>query len=472
MRPLPRIPCAAKHGRRLARCAAAVAVLTLAACSGRPAEPPHGPLVVIGADGLEWTLVQEMRATGRLPAIDAMAREGTVARLSTLAPAYSPRIWTSIATGLEPEEHGILGFVQANQRDAAGQPLLFTSRQRRAKALWDIAGDAGLSSCVVGWWITAPVEEIHGVMVAQTSAPPGSEGADSRKGGLVAGRSGQVWPGALEERVFARAREAAAELPAREAAILGDASSWPPALRDLAGHSRWSLAADLAYERIALDLLAERSRCDVLLVYVGLPDVLGHRFWRWTRPGDFAFPPPAEEVEQYGQVLRRAYEHLDAFVGALRREAGPSATTVLLSDHGMGAFRPSAPADATGRDGVPPRSGAHSGKRDAFVAAAGPGIAASTPRDHVAPASPLPRIGSVLDVAPTLLALRDLPRGADMPGRPLASLLDPVFAAAHPQGLVPTHTPAGWQASRRFVELRDDDGPARLDQLRGLGYLH
>ena len=123
MRPLPRIACLARRGRTRARGVAAATVLALAACSGHPTERPRGPLVVIGADGLEWPLVQEMRAAGRLPAIDAMAREGTVARLSTLSPAFSPRIWTSIATGLEPEGHGILGFVQADQRDAAGQPV-------------------------------------------------------------------------------------------------------------------------------------------------------------------------------------------------------------------------------------------------------------------------------------------------------------------------------------------------------------
>lgn len=432
------------------------------------------PLVVIGADGLEWRLVLDMVRNGRLPEIAGLMRDGTFARLSTLSPALSPPIWTSMATGVVPSRHGILAFVQPGLRDAQGQPLLFTNRERRVKALWNIAEDVGLRSCVVGYWMTFPVEEVRGAMIAQTGEPPGASDGHRRKGALQADMSGQVHPPDYEQRAFSLANAARSELPAREHEIFGDSSGWAPAVKRLVEHSRWSLAADSSYQRIALDLVRNADRCDVIIVYLGAPDVLGHRFWRWTYPGDFAAPPAAAEVAQYGDVLKRTYEQLDTFVGETRRAAGSHATIVLASDHGMGAFRPKANVDVTREDGELVRTGGHSAARDAFFAAAGPGVASGRSSETGGlPATPaeVPLAGSVLDMAPTLLAVLGQPRGADMDGHVLASLLHPDFVAAHPLREIPSHTPDGWSQTRRLAPTVDPASSERLEQLRGLGYL-
>lgn len=427
------------------------------------------PLVVIGVDGLEWRLVLEMASTGRLPQISSLAAEGTFARLATLEPALSPPIWTSMATGVLPARHGIVGFVRPGERDADGRPLLLTSRERRVKALWNIAHDAGLRACVVGYWMTFPVEHESSVMVAQTGTPPG--GSDpARKGALRPGVSGQVHPVEYESRVFELADASADDALRREHGLFGEPSSWPPAMRRLVEHSRWSLAADSAYQRIALDLAGDRTRCDVLIVYLGLPDVLGHRFWRWTYPEDFATPPSQEEVERYGDVLRHAYEQVDGFVGDMRRAAGTGATVAVVSDHGMGFFRPKVVPDLSREDGPLIRTGGHSAARDALLVAAGP-VVRKGPGKLPATWAGIPRAGSVIDVAPTLLALLGLPRGADMDGRVMTPLLDPRFVDAHPPEEIATHTPADWMQTRKLAVAEDPASAERLEQLRGLGYL-
>jgi len=440
------------------------------------AEPPArpGPLVVIGADGVEWRLVLDMIEAGRLPRIAQLMKDGTFARLSTLSPALSPPIWTSMATGVVPSRHGILGFVQPKLPDAQDQPVLFTNRERRVKALWNIAEDAGLRSCVIGYWMTFPVESVRGVMVAQTGEPPGASSERRRKGALQEGVSGQVHPPEYEDHAFRLADSASSDLPSRERELFGNTKDWAPGMQRLVEHSRWSVAADSSYQRIALDVVRDAKLCDLILVYLGAPDVLGHRFWRWTYPGDFEQPPAEAEVALYGDVLRRTYAQLDSFVGEMRRAAGAHATVALVSDHGMGAFRPKASVDVTREDGELIRTGGHSAARDAFFAAAGPGVAkASSSRtaDVPADAAGVPLAGSVLDMAPTLLALLDLPRGADMDGRVLSPLLDPTFVTAHPLREVPTHTPDGWAETRQLAPVVDPAAGERLEQLRGLGYL-
>lgn len=441
-------------------------------CHTRPGDtPPPGPLVVIGADGLEWRLVRDLVGSGRLREIAALAGDGMAARLETFAPALSPPIWTSMATGVLPERHGILAFVHGE----GAARRLYTSRDRRVKALWNIADDASLRSCIVGYWTTFPAEAIRGVLVAQTATPPGQTPQPRRKGALREGRPGQVHPKGYEKTAFALARASSGEAATREQDLYGDTTSWPPAMKDLVEHSRWSLVADTAYQRIALDLLEDPGRCDLLVVYLGLPDVLGHRFWRWTAPGDFASPPSKDEVALYGDVLARAYQQVDDFVGAVRRLAGPRATVVLTSDHGMGPFRPEADVDPHGHHDRLVRTGGHSAAREAFLAAAGPAIArGSGSGGPDTTLEELPRIGRVVDVAPTLLAMLGLPRGRDMDGRVMTALLDPAFVEAHPLREIPSHTPENWTTTRTFA-VADDNADAdqrqRLEQLGGLGYL-
>ena len=456
--------------RFVAALVASLVSISSAACTREPSAERPRPLVVIGVDGLEWRLAIELASAGRLPEISGLMRDGTFARTATMEPTLSPPIWTSMATGVIPDRHGIHGFVRQQIRGANGEPMLYTNRERRVKAVWNVASDAGVRSCIVGYWMTFPVEPIEGVMVAQTGKPPGSTADPQRKGSLQPGASGQVHPPDYEARAFEIVAASGAAASERERELFGDTSAWPPAMKRLAEHSRWSVAADTAYQEIALDLLDGSGRCDLVVVYLGLPDVLGHRFWRWTYPGDFASPPATSEVAAFGDVLRRAYVQVDRFVGEMRRAAGANATVILASDHGMGAFKPKQSVDVHDESGVLLRTGGHSAVRDGFFAAAGPGIAVSSaafPKSF----ADVPEVGSVVDLAPTLLALLGLPRGADMDGFVMTGLFEPRFVAAHPFGEVPTHTPNDWMARRRFAEAGGANNAERLEQLRGLGYL-
>jgi hypothetical protein len=126
------------------------------------------PLVVVGVDGLEWRLVLQFAQQGVLPNLTKLMGEGYAGRLETLEPTLSPVIWTTIATGKKPEQHGITDFFFT---DAAGERHLFTSVHRRSKAFWNILSEAGQTCHVDGWWCTWPAEPLDhgGSMVAQTT---------------------------------------------------------------------------------------------------------------------------------------------------------------------------------------------------------------------------------------------------------------------------------------------------------------
>ena len=81
------------------------------------------------------------------------------------------------------------------------------------------------------------------------------------------------------------------------------------------------------------------------------------------------------------------------------------------------------------------------------------------------------RSGGVLDILPTILALKGIPLGRDFDGRPLLKVLDDDWVAGTRIDYVETHDSDEW-ASTRDERIRRAVGESeRLDQLRSLGYI-
>ena len=103
----------------------ALALLLLPAC--KPAPPEPGPrLLVLGLDGLDFSLVRKMLLQGSLPNLARLARQGGFAPLETTAPPQSPTAWSSFITGLSPGHHGVFDFIQRDPKTLT--PYLSTSR--------------------------------------------------------------------------------------------------------------------------------------------------------------------------------------------------------------------------------------------------------------------------------------------------------------------------------------------------------
>jgi predicted AlkP superfamily phosphohydrolase/phosphomutase len=95
--------------------------LTLGSLACR--SPGSDPFVVlIGLDGATPSVIDELRSKGKLPNFERLVRRGahgplqSVAAQRVLRPSarhgfFSPIVWTSIATGQVPEDHGVLDFV-------------------------------------------------------------------------------------------------------------------------------------------------------------------------------------------------------------------------------------------------------------------------------------------------------------------------------------------------------------------------
>lgn len=425
------------------------------------------PVVLVGVDGFEWSVVLPLLAKNKLPNLRALIDDGVSGEIDTISPTGSPIIWTTIATGVNRKSHGVSGF-----RKPKGGGL-YTSLDRKKKAFWNILSDYDRRVAVIGWWVSYPAEPVNGVIVAQINTRiAGVETTEGIvKGGVFEGVDRQVTPENRQEEFLTLVQPVEETLPALHERVFGPHvyDDHGPLATRLWEASQWSIRADTIYHAMAKKLLAEEP-WDLLAVYFGGPDVLGHRYWRYLEPERFETPPTAHEIEKLGHYIPAYYEHVDTMLGELRVLAPPNTTFLIVSDHGMVASN----TDGNFRDHGGHRqviSGAHGQAPPSFFVMSGPAVRdpkflpnSATKRDEV------PSLGSVYDIAPTLLSLMGIPIANDLKGKALTKHLRSKVKKHLSDHTIPTHTPKDWMQNRGMAPIERDE-TERLEQLRELGYI-
>ncbi|MCK6523755.1 alkaline phosphatase family protein [Myxococcota bacterium] len=308
----------------------ATAALTLALALWP--EPSRDPVrvLVVGIDGATFDLIDPMVAEGELPALQSLATEGSRGVLMSMEPMFSPLLWTTMASGVPPEEHGIHGF-HTRATDV------------QAPRLWDIAEDAGLRVGIYKWLVTYPPRPVPGFIVPSWLAP-----------------APDTFPAELS---FVKELELANRM--RRKKVAGTRSTTalvlagiPQGLRlsTLWDAVRWSLRErierpddDARFE--AMQLLRGRIDRDVFVhaMHKHQPDLatftyyatdgLAHRFWTYHQPEAFTDIDPQKQA-RYGDAVRGAYRQADLILGELIHRVSPETTVVVVSDHGFRAFDP------------------------------------------------------------------------------------------------------------------------------------
>jgi predicted AlkP superfamily phosphohydrolase/phosphomutase/tetratricopeptide (TPR) repeat protein len=429
-------------------------------------------VLLVGLDGADWRAIDPLLARGQLPNLARLKRAGSWAVLRSSVPTLSPLLWTTVATGKSPDRHGINDFLVADPR--TGRQVPINSSFRKAKALWNILTDAGLSSDIVAWWATWPAEAIHGHLISDrvaystfnVSGPEGQKGA--------------VYPegyAAEVARLKVREEEVTYERVARFLHIGAAEFRRARALasrKEPAGEAEESinllvrvLAATETYRAIALDLLrrGEGPPARLFAVYFQGLDEVNHRFAHCSPPRHPLCPAP--DYRRFRDAVAEFYRYQDEVLGEIMKEAGES-TVLVISDHGFASGK-SRPDDV--KPFIEGRPGLWHDLQGIFVAH-GPGVARGA----------LPAV-TLYDIAPTILHLLGLPVPEDMPGKVLEAALDATSPAGNPILRVPSfegleRAPDGRTPVPPPTTVAEGGAPAGdaaeeeiLAQLRSLGYV-
>jgi Flp pilus assembly protein TadD len=357
----------------------------------------------VGLDGADWELLDEYMARGVMPILAGLTRDGRAGILTTQHPPLSPLVWTTMMTGADPLEHGILDFTRFHPGTGAREPI--TSDERRVPAVWNMVTWSGKRVSVLGLWATWPAEPVNGLLVSdrlfsfqyrERAPPPGIVFPESRRKwaasvldraereiGLAALQSYLPW---LEGREY-RALEAKSDSYAHPVTAL-----------------RRILIETRVYHELARDAWAG-ERPDLGIVYIQGTDTIGHVFAPYAPPRQAGIQ--AEDFEHYSRVPDRYFAYVDGLLGEYRRwaqEAG--AVLMIASDHGF-HWKEGRPGPGTSL--AAPTAGRWHRDEGIFLLW-GPGVA---------PASRGRERSGVGQVCATLLALLGLPGGKGLIGPPL-----------------------------------------------------
>ena len=402
-------------------------------------------MILVGWDGADWSLLDRLAASGRMPNLARLVSEGRTARLKSSVPILSPIVWTSMATGVTPDLHGVLDFQEIDRESGAAVPI--SGRSRRSPAIWNIASERGLRVGVVGWWATHPAEEVNGFFVSDRVSPILFEGT----------QDGIVYPPSLKEGV-GRVMEAEDTVPDSDLApYLAMTEGEITAARKEGGDlenpaiamSR-ILAATRTVQRIARDLY-DRESPDLTAIYFEGTDAVGHVFAPYGAP---RLPCVSElDFRRYSGTVEAYYATMDRILGQwMRRAREDRATLLLASDHGF----------KWGEDRTCARSSLHFAtaalwhRLDGVLAAWGPPVEPGAPRGDA----------SIYDLLPTLSALLRLPQDPKIRGKALLSLFRNVSEPIRSEVL-----------ARTVVRRVSAAAPAPAERseyaakLRALGYL-
>jgi len=425
---------------------------TVRASAGYPSTTRHAQVTVFGADGVDWTLLNRLVAEGLLPNTKRLMDEGVAAPLQTFD-EKSPLIWTSIATGVTPETHGVQDFVWPYLRgtqiflpharlDFLGKMLArfvsyremrpFSSSNRKARAIWEIATLLGRRVLLVNWWATYPAEAVNGSNVSDYSFP--SERIDREELRTMSRIGRLAFPESAQRVAF----DTMLAFVGERRVTISEDPKVPARERNNFFVVRDQLASTVFH---ALN----NPGFDLRLLFLNAADAPSHiySFDVFGDNIDEIRPPRLSQSQAdylWDALVVDAYLRLDEELGKVLQSLGEEDFFFMVSDHGWRY------------DGT-----SHWRRPDGVLMIRGPGIR----RGHKVPSA------HVYDVFPTLCYSLGLPISTEVEGRVVWKAFEPDFVRRNGPQTVKSYGRRSDPGLPSPTELDRD----HVERLRTLGYV-
>ena len=373
----------------------------------------NGRHLVVGWPNADWAGVEALLQAGRLPNMAQLNAKGCAVRVSAPPPACHAAAWTTLATGLLADRHGVLASSEIRPDRSGVQPS--GQRSWRAPAFWELLEAADKRTVCVAWPATFPALRWPGSHVDERFAV--ATGSDFESWAML---PDVVAPPSLRTALRELRIHPADGLRGQVEALLPETVNADPR------NDQRPLLLQAALARVgtvhAVATFLAEGEWDLLCIcYDLLRQVIGG-----AMPGD------AGADALYARLILRVYGLHDMMLGRLMELAGPDTTVIVVGD---------GTRDDQGLS------------RDGFLIARGPGIVASPGASH-----------SLADLAPSLLARFGLRHPCD--GRPIGALV-PVVPTAITLNVRP-NVVAGRASSGPALtpEIPPNLEPAQVNALR------
>ena len=350
-------------------------------------------VILIGIDAADWYFINPLLREGKLPNLHSLLQNASYGNLSTVTRepyGGAPMQWTSVATGKTYEKHGITDYYQ--------YPGL-NSKMRKTKAIWNILSENDIKVGIVGWWATWPAEKVNGYLassyVKYKAEPPNITLTKNEKlqltyTGTIYASSGlnQTYPQSFYHRIEPIIKEKE-NIPDSEINLHFKNLS-KIREREIFYDIKWNYISNEIFSSIGKLFLNDSTLDFISIIEHGI-DVAFHRT-------DVANPDLANLLDDY-------YIYIDEKIGESLNYVDENVTFIIVSEHG------------------------HNGPKDhifmaidGIIIVKGPNIKKNHKIENA----------SVVDIAPTILYLFDLPIPMDIDGKVLLDIFDGIYIKNHP----------------------------------------
>lgn len=273
---------------------------------------PVGKLALIGLDGATFRVLDPVSKAGVTPNLDALRARGTETTLRSTIPTYTPPAWVSMATGVNPGRHGIMGFLASTAQEP---PQIAHSGLIGAPPMWRYLEALGVTTGVFNVPMTYPPSPVHGFMVA---------------GGLASGWTDPEMPNFASDAGTARIVLDIAEGHYPLDTVVSYENDWrSPTIAS-------QVEATQSLRRRVLSSLLEIKDPDVVFAVFEGPDRLQHLHYQYVVPFSDWYDHP--EAAAARDRVFSFFAELDRTVGELAEWAGPGGNVLIVSDHGFGPW--------------------------------------------------------------------------------------------------------------------------------------
>lgn len=160
---------------------------------GRAQAATKGRVVILGFDGVEPSIAEEMMEAGELPNLAKLRNMGAFKRLQSTIPPQSPVAWSSFATCKNPGGHNIYDFIRRRPNGSMGPfPYVGTGKldpatltpegevsapakaesYRTGEAFWKVADAQGARGRILNVPFAFPADDLkNGVMLCGLGVP-------------------------------------------------------------------------------------------------------------------------------------------------------------------------------------------------------------------------------------------------------------------------------------------------------------
>jgi predicted AlkP superfamily phosphohydrolase/phosphomutase/tetratricopeptide (TPR) repeat protein len=401
-------------------------------------------------DTVDWDQLGPLIERGHLPNFASLIEDGVIADLASLQPPIPPLLWTSLATGVRADRHGVLDHLASDA--VSGELLPVSSSHRKVKTIWQLLTDAGLICHAINWYGSHPAEALSGIEVSDRFAAVSVDTPE------------QVWP-LVAGAVFPQELEDDLGRVRCHPAVFGP-DDLAPYIRDLPAIDQRldrrpleiaEILAQSASIHAATRWILEHQPWHFLAVRFHGIGVMNRRFMACQSPR-LNGVSEADEYH-YGGVIAAGLRLHDAMLGQLLALAGPRSTVIVVSEQG---FR-SGPMRPPQVQALPQGISLPWQRRQGLFAMAGPLLR----RDAVLAGV------SLLDLAPTVLRLFDRSPSPEMAG----VLIREAFLDSPPDLQAPLSAPV-IEPEPSEAAVRSEQAPQAesifnheaIDQLLALGF--